>query len=78
MQKNSDNFSMQEAIRLAQSEAGQQLRAMLRAQNGDVLNKAMDQAAAGDYSQARQTLSALLASPQVRAMLEQMGRQNNG
>ena len=78
MQKNSDNFSMQEAIRLAQSEAGQQLLAMLRAQNGDVLNKAMDQAAAGDYSQARQTLSALLASPQVRAMLEQMGRQNNG
>lgn len=78
MQKNSDNFSMQDALRLAQSEAGQQLFALLRAQNGEAVTQAMNQAAVGDYAQAKQTLSALLASPQVRAMLEQMGRQNNG
>lgn len=78
MQKNSDNFSMQEAMRLAQSEAGQQLFAMLRAQNGAALDQAMEQAAAGDLSQAKQTLSSLLASPQIRQMLEQMGRPNNG
>ena len=70
MQKNSDNFSMQDALRMAQSDAGQQLFALLKAQNGDTLNRAMDQAAAGDYTQARQT--------QVQAMLEQMRRQNNG
>ena len=29
MQKNSDNFSMQDALRLAKSDAGQQLFAML-------------------------------------------------
>ena len=78
MQKNSDNFSMQDALRMAQSDAGQQLFALLKTQNGDTLNKAMDQAAAGDYTQAKQTLSDMLASPQVRAMLEQMRRQNNG
>ena len=74
MQKNSDDFSMQEALRLAKSDAGQQLYAMLRSQNGDAVNKAMEQASAGDYSAARQTLSALLSSPQIKAMLEQLGR----
>lgn len=78
MQKNSDNFSMQDALRLAQSEEGQQLFTLLRTQNGEAVSKAMEQAATGDYTQAKQTLSALLSSPQVRAMLEQMGRQNNG
>lgn len=77
MQKNSDNFSMQDALRLAQSETGQQLFAMLKAQNGDAVTQAMNQAASGDYDQAKQTLSALLSSPQIRAMLEQLGRQNN-
>lgn len=77
MQKNSDQFSMQEAMRLAQSEAGQQLFALLRAQNGSAIDQAMTQAAAGDYTQAKQTLASLLASPQVKAMLEQMGRAQN-
>lgn len=77
MQKNSDNLSMQEALRLAKSEAGQQLFAALRAKNGATMDRAMEQAAAGDYSQVRDTLSSLLASPEVKAMLEQMGRQTN-
>ena len=77
MQKNSDNLSMQDALRLAQSEAGQQLFAMLRAQNGEIMDQAMEQAAAGDYSQVKNTLSSLLASPQIKAMLEQLGRQNH-
>ena len=77
MKQNSDQFSMQEAMRLAQSEAGQQLFALLRAQNGNAIDQAMTQAAAGDYTQAKQTLASLLASPQVKAMLEQMGRAQN-
>lgn len=77
MQKNSDNFSMQEAIRLAQSEAGQQLFALLRAQNSSAIDQAMSMAAAGDYTQAKQALSSLLSSPQVKAMLEQMGGNPN-
>lgn len=76
MQKNSDNLSMQEAMRLAKSEAGQQLFAALRAQNGQAMDRAMEQAAAGDYSQLKDTLSSLLASPELKAMLEQLGGQN--
>ena len=77
MQKKSDDFSMQEALRLARSEAGQQLYAMLQAQNGDAVTKAMTEATSGDYTAAKQTLSALLSSPQVKAMLEQLGRQEH-
>ena len=44
MQKNSDNFSMQEALRLAGSDAGQQLLALLRQSNGTQLQQAMEQA----------------------------------
>lgn len=77
MQKNSDNFSIQDAMRLAQSETGQRLFAMLKEQNGGAVDHAMAQAAAGDYDQVKQTLSTLLSSPQIRAMLEQLGRQNN-
>lgn len=76
MMKNSDAFS--NAMRLAQTETGQQLIKELRAQNGDTLEQAMSQAAAGDPEQAKQTLSALLRSPQIRALLEQLGRENNG
>jgi hypothetical protein len=36
-----------------------------------------EQAAAGDYSKIQSTLSSLLSSPDIKAMLEQMGRQNN-
>lgn len=74
MQKKSDDFSMQEALRLAKSEAGQKLYATLQSQNSDTFSKAVEQASAGDYSAAKQTLSALLSSPQVKAMLEQLGR----
>lgn len=77
MQKNSDNFSMQEAMRLAQTEAGQQLFALLRSENGSAIEQAMRMAAAGDYTQVKQALEPLLSSPQVKAMLEQMGRNQN-
>ena len=78
MKKNSDNFSMQEALRLAQSDTGQQLLALLRAQNNDAVQQAMSQAAAGDYQNVVSTMSALLASPEAKALLEQLGREKNG
>ena len=77
MQKNSDNFSMHEAMRLAKSDAGQQLMAMLQAQNSDSLKQAMSQASRGDYSQLKQTLAPMLASPEVQKLLSQLGRKSN-
>ena len=74
MQKNSEDFSMQEALRLAQSPAGQQLLAMLRQADSGQIQQAMDQANAGDMKSAKKALSGLLADPQIRRLLEQLGR----
>ena len=78
MQKNSDNFSLQEAMQLARSETGQQLLAFLQSQNRDALQLAMDQAAKGNYTQVKQTMSALLDDPRARALLEELRRQQHG
>lgn len=73
MQKNSQNFSMQEALRLANSDAGQQLLAILKQTDSSQLQKAMDQAAAGDYNHMKQTLSSVLVQEDVQKLLKQLG-----
>lgn len=73
MEQNSE-FSMQEAMRLARSPSGQQLLALLQKNGGTDLNTAMEQAAAGNYEQAKKALSSLLADPEVKKLLEQLGR----
>ena len=72
MQKNSQNFSMQEALRLANSDAGQRLLAILKQSDSDRLSKAIDSAATGDYSSAMQALSVLLERDDVRRLLKQL------
>ena len=78
MMKNSDDFSVQEALRLARSQTGQQLLSLLRSQNADALQQAMGQAAAGNYENAAATMAALLADPKASALLAQLGREKNG
>ena len=73
MQKNSDNFSMQEAMRLAKTDAGQQLIALMQAQDASAVSKAMRQAGSGDYDQLKKTLAPLLSSPEVQRLLTQLG-----
>ena len=73
MQKNSGNFSMQEAMKLAQSPAGQQLLALLRDSDKAQLQTAADQAAAGNYEDVQKALAPLLRSPEVQALLKQLG-----
>lgn len=72
MQKNSQNFSMQDALRLAKTDAGQQLLAILKQSNGQQLEKARDAAATGDYSSAMQALSTLMQREDVRQLLKQL------
>lgn len=66
--------NMQEVMRLAQSPAGKQLIAMLRQNGGDELRSAMAKAAAGDYADAKKAISALLDTPEGKALMEQFGR----
>ena len=73
MQKNSQNFSMQEALRLANSDAGQRLLAILKQSDSSQLQQAMDQAAAGNYENAQKSLSSLLASQEVKDLLKELG-----
>ena len=74
MQKNSQDFSMQEALRLAKSPAGQQLLAMLQRADAEKIRQVMDQASAGDINQAKKSISALLDTPEAKALLAQLGR----
>ena len=72
MAQNNQHFSMEDAKRLAQSEAGQKLLALLQSQNGPQLQVAMEQASSGNYEQLKKTLSSLMASEDARALLKQL------
>ncbi len=81
MQKNADtpqNFSMEQAMRIAQTPAGQQLLALLQQNGGTDLQQAMTMAASGDYGQAKKALSAVLTSPDAQKLLEQLGGSYGG
>jgi len=73
MQKEANNFSLQDAARLANTPAGKQLLELLQQSNTKNLQNAMEQAKSGNYDQAKQILAPLLASPEVQNLLRQLG-----
>ena len=73
MQKNSQDFSMQEALRLANSPAGQQLLALLRETDSARLERAAAEVSSGDYTKASKTLGSLLSSPEIQKLLKELG-----
>lgn len=73
MQKNFQDFSMDEVMRLAKSPAGQQLLAMLKQGDSAKLEQALQQAKTGDYSQAGQTLNTMLSSPEAQKLIKELG-----
>ncbi len=73
MQKNSQDFSMEDVMRLAESPAGQQLISMLQHSDTKQLQQVMNQASSGDYSQAGKTLKKLLSSPEAKQLLKELG-----
>ena len=77
MKQNFDESSIKEAIRLSQTEAGQQLLSMLKSSDQTQLRKAAGEAASGDHQQLQQTLSAFLSSPEAKRLLEQLGRERH-
>ena len=60
MQKKSEDFSIEEALRLSKTPAGQQLIAALQQADQSELQKIAQQATAGNYASAAQQLNALL------------------
>lgn len=73
MEKKSQDFSMEDVMRIAKSPAGQQLMALLQQKDSAALAEASSQAKAGNYSQAGQTLSALLSSPEAQRLMKELG-----
>lgn len=68
-----NNLSMQEIMRLAASPAGQQLIAMLQQKGGSDIQKAKESAAAGDYTQAKRVIEALMRDEHAQQLLKQLG-----
>lgn len=78
MEKNFQDFSMQEALRLAQTPAGQRLLAMLQQQYGEQLRQVITQAAAGHYEEVQRKMTDLLSNPEAQTLLNQMRGSQNG
>ena len=72
MEKKSQEFSMQEALRLAKSPAGQQLQQLLQQADQETLNSALAKAQQGNYEDAAQQIRALMSSPQAQALLKEL------
>lgn len=73
MNKNCGDFSAEQIAALAKSPAGQQLFAMLQNADSQKLAQAANQANAGNYDAAQNTLQSLLADPKIRALVQQLG-----
>ena len=78
MEKKYDDLSIQEAMRLAQSDTGQQLLKHLKSSHCNAAQQAMAQAQKGDIAQAQQTLRAFLSDPQTQALLRQLQEEHHG
>ena len=73
MEKKSQDFSMEDVMRIAKSPAGQQLIAMLQREDSTKLQQAVSQAQTGNLSQAGQTLSSILSSPEAQQLIKKLG-----
>lgn len=66
-------FSAQDAMRLANTPAGQQLIKLLQQQGGENLQSAMTKAANGNFEDAKNAISSLMNAPEIQALLRQLG-----
>ena len=76
MQNNSQNFSMQDMMRIAQSPTGRQLLSLLQQGNRTELEKASKLAATGNIKQAKEILQQIQLPEDVQSLIKQLGEQN--
>ena len=65
--------AMQEAQRLSGTPEGRQLAALLQQLGGINMQHVMEQAASGDFRQARQAVMQLMQDPTARSLMEELG-----
>ena len=73
MEENSNNFSMQDMMRLAGTPAGQQLLNHLQKKNAKQLQMAIAHAVSGNMEQAKAILSELIGDPESQKLIRQLG-----
>ena len=78
MQKKSEDFSVQEAMRLAKTPAGQQLIALLQQEKGDKLQDIIRLAQAGNMQAAGSALQGVLSDPTAKALIREMEETSHG
>ena len=66
--------TVQKAMELARTPDGKQLIQKLQQAGGTNLEEAVKKAAAGDFTQAKQVLTHLMNDPDVRKLLDAMGK----
>ena len=69
-----NQIPMQEVLRMASTPAGKQLIALMRQKGGNEFQKAMEDAASGNYTQAKQVIESLLNDPKAQQYLKDLGR----
>ena len=69
----SGSISMQDAMKLAKSDAGKKIFAALQNSHGQQIQDAMNHAQTGDIEQAKKALSAMLASEEVQSLIKSLG-----
>jgi len=74
MPNEESQFSMEDIMKIAASPVGRQLIQVLQQNGSDQLQQAAQKAATGDYASAKEAISGLLQDPQVKKLLEQLGR----
>ena len=74
MGQNDKNAAIQEAMRLAQTPAGQQLLAMLKQADNQKIQQAMASFSSGKPDEAKKLLADVLSTPQAKRLMEQMGK----
>ena len=78
MEKKSQDFSIQQARRLAKTPEGQELMGFLQQKDGAQLQKAMERASVGNYKEAGTILQSLLSSPEAQRLIQQLGGKYGG
>ena len=78
MEENSNNFSMQDMMRLAGTPAGQQLLNHLQKKNSKQLQMAIAHAVSGNMDQAKALLSEMIEDPESQKLIRQLGGSHGG
>lgn len=74
MSEPNQSLSMEDIMKIAASPAGQRLLQLLQQNNSKQMQQAVQKAAQGDFTPAKQAISTLMEDPQVKEILEQFRR----